>query len=133
MHKVRTLRETLMIVVDPEGKIARVEVLAFGEPAEYMPRAKWYAGLVGRGLDDSLSLKKKKGVPKVTGATLTVRATLEASPRTLALHQVWNESLGPKPDEDEEQDAKKREDKKGAGKRPAQASFAEESTGTSTR
>lgn len=102
VHRVRTLRETLMIVVDPDGKIARIEVLAFGEPAEYLPRASWYGQFVGRGLDDDLSLKKKKGISKVTGATLTARATLDAARRNLALQTVWLEAQPPpKPGEQE--------------------------------
>ena len=103
VHKVRTLRETLMIVVDADGKISRVEVLAFGEPTEYMPRASWYAQFVGKGLDETLSLKK--GIKKVTGATLTARATTDAARRTLAIHQVWREACATPP--------KKNEGKKG--------------------
>jgi len=93
VHKVRTLRETLMIVVDGGGKISRVEVLAFGEPTEYMPRSSWYAQFVGKGLDETLSLKK--GIKKVTGATLTARATTDAARRTLAIHQIWLDSQRP--------------------------------------
>ncbi len=36
-HVVRTLPETLMVVVDPQGKVSRVEVLAFAEPEDYLP------------------------------------------------------------------------------------------------
>ncbi len=37
-HRVRTLPETLMIVVGPDGTLGRVEVVVFREPVEYMPR-----------------------------------------------------------------------------------------------
>lgn len=105
VHKVRTLRETLMIVIDPGGKISRVEVLAFGEPAEYMPRASWYAQFVGKGLDKNLSLKK--GIKKVTGATLTARATTDAARRVLAVHQVWRASKNTPPTEKREKKGKR--------------------------
>ena len=95
VHKVRTLREVLMVVVDPKGKISRIEVLAFGEPKEYMPRASWYAQFVGKGLDETLSLKK--GIKKVTGATLTARATTDAARRVLAIHQVRTTKPTPPP------------------------------------
>jgi FMN-binding domain len=85
-HVVRTQPETLMVVVDPAGAIARVEVLSFLEPEEYLPRAHWYAQLPGRILDDELSLKR--GIRPVSGATLTARATTEAARRVLALHRV---------------------------------------------
>ena len=37
-HVVRTMPETIMVVVDPAGAIARIEVLSFSEPEEYLPR-----------------------------------------------------------------------------------------------
>jgi hypothetical protein len=85
-HKVRTLPETLMIVVDAQGKVARIEMISFREPEEYMPRGPWYRQLLGRRLDADLQLKR--GIRPVTGASLTARATLDAVRRVLALHQV---------------------------------------------
>jgi hypothetical protein len=85
-HVVRTETETLMILVDPGGAIARIEVLAFAEPEEYLPRGRWYAQFSGRKLDDELAVAH--GIRPVSGATLTVRATTEAARRIVALHQV---------------------------------------------
>lgn len=85
-HRVRTLPETLMVVVDPQGKVARVEVIAFREPEEYLPRGPWYGQFPGKRLDRDLQVKRS--VPAVTGATLTVRATTSAVRRVLAIHQV---------------------------------------------
>jgi hypothetical protein len=88
-HRVRTLPETLMVVVDPQGKVTRIEVISFREPEEYMPRGAWYERFLGHKLDRDLQVKR--GVPPVTGATLTVRATTSAVRRVLALHQVISE------------------------------------------
>jgi hypothetical protein len=85
-HVVRTLAETLMVAVDPAGRITRIEVLSFSEPEEFMPREHWYAQFPGKALDGELSLKR--GIRPVSGATLTARATAEAARRVLALHQV---------------------------------------------
>ncbi len=85
-HVVRTLAETVMVLVDATGAIARIEVMSFGEPEEYLPRPHWYAQFSGRKLDDELSLKR--GVRPISGATLTARATTEAARRVLALHRV---------------------------------------------
>src|SRR3954451_7109311 len=41
-HIVRTMSETVMVVVSPDARIARVEVLSFSEPEEYLPRPRWY-------------------------------------------------------------------------------------------
>lgn len=85
-HRVRTLPETLLIVVDPQGRVARLEVISFREPEEYMPRGAWYDQFKGRRLDRELDLKS--GIHPVSGATLTARATTSAVRRVLALHQV---------------------------------------------
>jgi hypothetical protein len=85
-HRVRTLKEVLMFVVDGDAKIQRLEMLSFGEPEEYIPRGKWYAQFVGKKLDEGLRLKGD--IKGVTGATLTATATTAAARRTLALHAV---------------------------------------------
>jgi len=85
-HEVRTKRETVMIAVDPGGKILRLELLAFAEPEDYIPRGKWYGQFKGKRLDAGLNLKRD--IKGVTGATLTARATTSAARRSLALHEV---------------------------------------------
>jgi hypothetical protein len=85
-HVVRTLPETLMVVVDPQGKVTRVEVLAFAEPEDYLPPGAWYGQFLGQGLSDDLALGHH--IRSVTGASLTARATTEAVRRVLAIHQV---------------------------------------------
>jgi hypothetical protein len=89
-HRVRTLAETLMVVVDAEGKVERLEVLAFKEPPDYLPRPIWYGQFLGKPLDEGLALKRE--IRGVTGATLTARATTSAVRRVLALHQVLQEA-----------------------------------------
>jgi len=88
-HRVRTLPETVMVVLDADGRVRRVEVVTFREPLEYMPRRGWYEQYEGQELDDDLALKRD--IRPVTGATLTARATTEAVRRALALHAVMAE------------------------------------------
>lgn len=85
-HRVRTLNETAMVAVSAEGKVLRVEVVAFREPSEYMAREAWKQQLVGRGLDGELKLGR--GIRPLSGATLTANALTDASRRGLALWQV---------------------------------------------
>lgn len=85
-HRVRTLPEVLMIVVTPEARIERIEILSFKEPPEYLVPGSWLQQIVGRELTDELSTKGS--IVNMTGATLTARAITGASRRTLALHQV---------------------------------------------
>jgi hypothetical protein len=88
-HVVRTEPETLLVLVDPRGAIARIEILSFSEPEEYLPRANWYGQFSGKTLTDELS--EKRGVRTVTGATITVRVTVEAARRVLALDAFLKE------------------------------------------
>ena len=85
-HRVRTLPETLLVVLEPNGRVRRVEVVTFREPLEYIPRDSWYGQFEGERLSDELALKR--GIRPVTGATLTARATTEAVRRVLAIHSV---------------------------------------------
>lgn len=85
-HRVRTLAEVLMVVVDPDARVRRVEVVRFGEPPEYRAPAGWMAQFHGRGLDQELA--HRRGIANMTGATLTSRAATAAVRRVLALHAV---------------------------------------------
>jgi Na+-translocating ferredoxin:NAD+ oxidoreductase RnfG subunit len=95
-HRVRTLPETVMVIVDLRGRVARVEVLEFNEPEQYLPRGAWYGQFAGRGLDAELDLAR--GIRPIAGATLTARATTAAVRRVLALHQVLAEREAHPPD-----------------------------------
>lgn len=85
-HRVRTMEEVVMVVVTPEGRVHRMDVLKFTEPPEYRAPDGWIGQIEGRRLDDELSLKG--GVRNLTGATLTARALTRAARRVLALHAV---------------------------------------------
>ena len=93
-HKVRTAPETLFVVVSPAGAVSRLEVIAFDEPEEYLPRAAWYRQFLGRGLDAELQIKR--AIQPVTGATLSAHAATSAVRRVLALHRVIAEGEPPK-------------------------------------
>jgi len=92
-HRVRTLPETLMVVVAPDGSVERLEVLSFKEPPEYMPRELWYEQFLGEALTPELDLKRH--IRQVTGATLTARATTAAVRRVLAIDRVISQEAHP--------------------------------------
>jgi hypothetical protein len=85
-HVVRTLPETFMVVIDPAGKVERVEILAFHEPQEYRPTARWMEQFRERVLDEQLKLRA--GIQGITGATLTATAMTAGVRRALALYEV---------------------------------------------
>lgn len=90
-HAVRTATETLMIQVRPDGRLGPVDVLAFAEPEDYLPRTGWLRRAEGQPLGDELFVGR--ALAHVTGATLTTRAITLAVRRALALEAV----LGPAP------------------------------------
>ena len=85
-HVVRTMPETFMVVIDPKGTLRRVDVLAFNEPPEYLPTARWIEQFPGHRLDDDLKLGA--GVQGITGATLSAQAMTAGVRRALALFAV---------------------------------------------
>lgn len=86
-HRVRTENETALVAVGADGRIRRVEVIAFREPQDYAPRQAWVDQFQGKALDDKLSLKR--GIRPLAGATLTANALTDAARRGLALWQLF--------------------------------------------
>ena len=85
-HLVRTLPESIMVVLDPSGKVRRVDILSFDEPEDYLPKPRWLEQFSGRPLDEDLSTKR--GIRSVSGATLSSRAITDAVRRVLATRSV---------------------------------------------
>jgi hypothetical protein len=92
-HRVRTLAETVMIVVTPDGSVEKVEILSFDEPPDYLPRPRWLDQFRRRKLNDDLSLKG--AIRPMSGASLTGRAIVNASRKILALHRAIGPAAAP--------------------------------------
>ena len=86
---VRSKKQTLMVAADPNGKILRVEVLAWLEPKQYQPPGKWFAQLVGKKLGPELALDGE--VRNLSGATLSARASIYSARLVLARQKVLSE------------------------------------------
>lgn len=85
-HRVRTLPETLMVMLAPDRTVQRIDILSFSEPPDYFPKPRWIDQIRGRKLNDDLALNR--AVRPISGASLTGRAIVNASRKILALHQV---------------------------------------------
>ncbi len=85
-HIVRTKPETFLLIIDKEGRVKDVKVIAFYEPLEYLPPQKWLNLMKGKELNDKLRLKV--GMPSITGATMSSQAVVEAIRRNLAIFKV---------------------------------------------
>jgi hypothetical protein len=85
-HVVRTKRESLLVALDAEGRVMRVDVTAFLEPAEYRASDAWLRQYRDHGLDDDLGINR--AIRPIAGATLTARAANAAVRRVLAIDDV---------------------------------------------
>jgi Na+-translocating ferredoxin:NAD+ oxidoreductase RnfG subunit len=83
---VRTMPATIMVVVDPDTSIRVVELLAFTEPPDYQPSARWMSQFAGRTPADDLYLKR--GVHAIAGATITAQTITDGVRRLLATYTI---------------------------------------------
>ena len=83
---VRTMPAVFLVVVAPDTTIERVEVVAFHEPPDYRPPARWLGLFRGHRLDDRLW--PRRDVRNLAGATLSARAATESARLALALYRA---------------------------------------------
>ena len=85
-HTVRTKRESLLISLDTNGQVKRIDVTAFLEPPEYRAPEAWLRQYRDRVLQDDLTVNR--AIRPIAGATLTARATNAAVRRVLAIDEL---------------------------------------------
>ncbi len=85
-HVVRTKRESLLISLDADGRVRRIDVTAFFEPPDYLASERWLQQYDRRLLNDELALQRAIRSP--AGATLTAVAANAAVRRVLAIDRV---------------------------------------------
>lgn len=91
-HKVRTMNEAFMVVVNADSTVRFVEILSFAEPDEYRAPKKWLAQFEGKPLSEDLMLRR--GLRNITGASITSDAVTRGVRRVLAVHRVLNPRPG---------------------------------------
>ena len=85
-HVVRTKRESLLVSLEADGRVRRIDVTAFLEPPEYLAPEPWRRQYEDKLLGDDLAIQR--AIRPIAGATLTTRAVNAAVRRVLALDQV---------------------------------------------
>ncbi len=83
---VRTKPTTFMAVLNANGSLRYVEILAFYEPMDYLPTRNWFDLFRGRFLDSELW--PNRGIHNVSGATLSVQAITFGVRRALATFKI---------------------------------------------
>jgi len=85
-RKVRSKKATVLYAFDNSGTLKFTEIMAFGEPPEYMPSKTWMSQLQNR--DDSVILTVGKDIPTISGATLSARSITEGARVARAIYEI---------------------------------------------
>lgn len=85
-HIVRTKKETLLVSLDADGRVRRVDVTAFLEPAEFKAPHAWLNQYQDKSLTDDLRLHRQ--IRPIAGATRTAQAASDAVRRALAIDRI---------------------------------------------
>ncbi len=86
IHIVRTQLEAVMIVLSPDGSVESTLILAFHEPLDYLPSARWLRQFSNRTLTPDLALNQ--AIAAISGATLSAYGVTDSARRALAVYQV---------------------------------------------
>lgn len=84
--KVRTKTAISLYLIDIDGKIKSIEIVAFNEPIEYLPTKTWLDGFDNKSSANTLRLNQD--IPTVSGATLSARALTDGSRIALSLIDI---------------------------------------------
>ncbi|WP_456403468.1 FMN-binding protein [Hydrogenimonas sp.] len=84
-RKVRTKKAAVLYLITPEGRIDRIEILAFAEPPEFKPSGRWLALFDGKSLAEPL--RSGEDIPAISGATLSARNVANGARLALAIVQ----------------------------------------------
>jgi len=86
-HLVRTLQETVLVRLSPEGRIVAIDIVSFDEPEDYKVTPRWLAQFHDQAPEDPKRLPL--GIRSLAGATLSARSITDAARRVLALHRLF--------------------------------------------
>ena len=90
-HQVRTLSETILVSIDLNNNIQKIDILAFNEPDEYKANERWLKQFQNKNIKHSFKMNDE--IRGITGASLTADAIALATNKILYIHQYY---LSPK-------------------------------------
>ncbi len=85
-HQVRTKKQSLLVSLDVNGRVRRIDVTAFLEPPDYIAKPSWMRQFDGKPLNSDLAIQRS--IRPIAGATLTAQAVNQAVRRVMAIDQV---------------------------------------------
>lgn len=86
---VRTHPATVLVVLEPQGRLQFVEVLAFFEPEEYLPSRRWLDQFGGKSLGPELRVDGD--IHGISGATLSAQSLTRQARKAAVILKVYLE------------------------------------------
>lgn len=87
LSTIRTKKAVVLYIMDTKAKIKSMEIVLFKEPLEYKPKESWQNRFKNKTEKDNLFAGK--GIPTISGATMSARAITDASRLAIALVKVY--------------------------------------------
>ncbi len=85
-RKVRQKDAAVLYMMDLKGVLKGIEIIAFGEPPEYIPKNGYLKQFEGK--SDGDTLRVGKDIPSISGATLSARNITDGARLALAVFDV---------------------------------------------
>ena len=85
-RKVRSKKATVLYAFDNKGTLRFSEIMAFGEPPEFIPSKIWMSQLQNQKPTAKLTIGKD--IPTISGATLSARTISEGARVARALYEI---------------------------------------------
>jgi len=85
-REVRSKKATVLYAFEPNGTLRFTEIMAFGEPPEYIPGKTWMTQLQNK--ESSALLTVGKDIPTVSGSTLSARCVTEGARIARAIYEI---------------------------------------------
>jgi len=92
-HLVRTLPETVLVRLSPDGRVVAIDIVSFDEPEDYKVSPRWLDQFRDQAPEDPRRLPGT--IRSLAGATLSARAITDAARRVLALHRLFVQPAPP--------------------------------------
>ncbi len=84
-RKVRTKTAVILYAISTDSILKSIEIIAFNEPAEYIPSTTWMKQFDK--IPTSKMLRVSKDIPTITGATMSARSIVDGSRVAFAIYK----------------------------------------------
>jgi hypothetical protein len=85
-RKVRSKKATILYAFDSSGTLRFSEIMAFGEPPEFIPSSIWMGQLQNQ--KSTAKLTVGKDIPTISGSTLSARSITEGARVARAIYEI---------------------------------------------